>query len=83
MLTSIYYKRSVKKVEWCWNVLDPRELAPASAFALLELNVPMVTEVDDFRYTYRCKHCGHQSSEERFKIENEQVDRKTALQRPA
>jgi len=41
---------------------------------VLESDVPIVVEVDDFRYTYRCKHCGHQWSEERFKTQNEQID---------
>jgi transcription elongation factor Elf1 len=39
----------------------------------LESNVPIVVEIDDFRYTYRCKHCGHQWSEDRFKTENEKI----------
>ena len=42
---------------------------------VLELSVPIITEIDDFRYTYKCKHCGHQWSEERFKAENEKIDR--------
>jgi len=41
---------------------------------MLESNVPIVVEVDDFRYTYRCKHCGHQWSEDRFKTQNEKID---------
>ena len=41
---------------------------------VLESDVPIVVEVDDFRYTYRCKHCGHKWSEERFKTQNEQID---------
>jgi uncharacterized Zn finger protein len=52
------------------------QYTPASAAVVLESNVPMDVEVDDFRYTYRCKHCGHQWSEERFKTENEKIDRK-------
>jgi hypothetical protein len=43
----------------------------------LESNVPVVVEVDDFSYTYRCKHCGHQWSEESFKTQNEQIDHRT------
>jgi len=52
------------------------QYTPASALMVLESNVPMVTEVDDFRYTYKCKHCGHQWSEEHFKTENEKIDQK-------
>ena len=41
---------------------------------VLESDVPTVTEIDDFDYTYRCKHCGHQWSEEHFKTHNEKID---------
>jgi len=49
-------------------------LSSISAPVVLESNVPVLVEVDDFRYTYRCKHCGHQWSEEHFKTENERID---------
>jgi len=49
-----------------------------SAPLVLESNVPMAVEIDDFSYTYRCKHCGHQWSEERFKTHNEQIDQTMA-----
>ena len=42
--------------------------------SVLESDVPIVVEIDDFRYTYRCKHCGHQWSEERFKTQNEKIN---------
>jgi formate dehydrogenase maturation protein FdhE len=45
-----------------------------SSPVVLESNVPIFVEVDDFRYTYRCKHCGHQWSEDRSKTENEKTD---------
>lgn len=52
------------------------QFTPASETVpvVLELNVPMVVEVDDFGYTYRCKHCGHQWSEDRFRTQNEKID---------
>jgi len=52
------------------------EITPISAVppVLVESEVPLVVEVDDFRYTYKCKHCGHQWSEERFKTQNEKLD---------
>ena len=28
-------------------------------------NVPTVVDVEDFQYTYKCKHCGHEWSEVR------------------
>jgi len=52
------------------------QFTPASVVApvVLESNVPVLVEVDDFSYTYRCKHCGHQWSEDRFKTQNEKID---------
>jgi formate dehydrogenase maturation protein FdhE len=59
---------------------ETEKYAPVSAsFPLvLESDVPIVVRVEDFRYTYRCKHCGHQWSEERFKDHNERLDREHA-----
>jgi hypothetical protein len=30
---------------------------------VLEEDVPATVDIDDFQFTYRCKHCGHQWSE--------------------
>jgi hypothetical protein len=27
--------------------------------AILEVDVPVTIEVEDFEYSYKCKHCGH------------------------
>jgi len=54
--------------------MEQGTLASVSAPVVLESEVPVLVEVDDFRYTYRCKHCGHQWSEEHFKTENERID---------
>jgi len=54
------------------------QYTPTLAPVILESNVPILVEVDDFGYTYRCKHCGHQWSEDRFKTENEKIDRNIA-----
>ena len=53
------------------------QYTPASFSApfVLESDVPMVAEVDDFSYVYKCRHCGHQWSEDRFKTDNAQIDR--------
>jgi len=49
---------------------DAEEYTPATPGPMvLESEVPLVVEVDDFSYTYRCKHCGHQWSEEHFDTE--------------
>jgi len=52
------------------------EITPTLAFppVMVESDIPLVVEVDDFGYTYRCKHCGHQWSENRFKTDNEKLD---------
>jgi DNA-directed RNA polymerase subunit M/transcription elongation factor TFIIS len=32
------------------------------------VEVPRIEEVKEFRYYYKCKHCGHEWSEERFRM---------------
>jgi predicted RNA-binding Zn-ribbon protein involved in translation (DUF1610 family) len=32
---------------------------------VLTENVPAITDVEEFQYTYRCKHCGHEWAEVR------------------
>jgi hypothetical protein len=54
--------------------MEQGTLSAVPAAVSLESDVPMVVNVDDFGYTYKCKHCGHQWSEEGFKAENEQID---------
>jgi hypothetical protein len=36
----------------------------------VEEDVPSVVDVEEFRYTYRCKHSGHRWSEVREKVLN-------------
>jgi predicted SprT family Zn-dependent metalloprotease len=31
------------------------------------VEVPGIEEVKEFKYNYKCKHCGHEWSEERLK----------------
>jgi DNA-directed RNA polymerase subunit RPC12/RpoP len=45
---------------------------PAPLPIVLQENVPKIVDVKEFRYTYRCKHCGHQWSE--FQKKDETVD---------
>ena len=33
--------------------------------ALLAEDAPVVVEIEEFQYTYKCKHCGHEWSEVR------------------
>lgn len=42
---------------------------------VLESDVPLIHGVEDFSYTYKCKHCGHQWSEERFREFNARIDK--------
>ena len=30
---------------------------------IVEEHVPYLADIEDFRYSYRCKHCGHQWTE--------------------
>lgn len=32
---------------------------------VVQQNVPTIVDVEDFQYTYKCKHCGHEWSEVR------------------
>jgi transposase-like protein len=32
---------------------------------IVEENIPITIDVEDFQYSYRCKHCGHEWSETR------------------
>jgi len=55
-----------------------RRLVPVGGGAVFGAAVPVVTvvqegmpsivEVEDFQYSYKCKHCGHQWSEVREKV---------------
>jgi len=63
------HRQSAGRIEH--GAIYPTSVSPV---VMLESNVPLVVEVDDFSYTYRCKHCGHQWSEERFKTQNEKID---------
>jgi uncharacterized Zn finger protein len=38
-----------------------RYINPAPA--LMTEDAPVVVDIEEFQYTYRCKHCGHQWSE--------------------
>jgi len=55
------------------------QYTPVSVTApvVLESDVPMIVEIDEFSYTYKCKHCGHQWSEDHFRTENEKIDQNT------
>jgi transcription elongation factor Elf1 len=53
---------------------EKRPLSPASplmagsyaaAPVVVQDEVPVMVDVDEFQYTYKCKHCGHQWSEVR------------------
>jgi DNA-directed RNA polymerase subunit RPC12/RpoP len=41
--------------------LSGRTLGPYTPIspAMLEADVPITIEVEDFDYSYKCKHCGH------------------------
>jgi hypothetical protein len=38
---------------------------------VVEENVPVTVEVEDFEYSYKCKHCGHQWTENRVELQKE------------
>ena len=36
---------------------------------MVEENIPVTVNVEDFQYSYKCKHCGHEWTENRVKRE--------------
>ena len=62
---------SSQQIESNVEQYTPATISPPT---VLESEVPIVVEVDDFGYTYKCKHCRHQWSEEHFKTQNERID---------
>jgi hypothetical protein len=50
------------------NVRDAFIVGPSGGAApplLVGAEVPMYVDIETFRYTYKCKHCGHEWSEVR------------------
>jgi ribosomal protein L44E len=39
---------------------------------VVEENIPVTVDVEDFQYSYKCKHCGHEWTENR--VERQKVD---------
>jgi hypothetical protein len=38
---------------------------------IVEENVPVTIDIEEFNYSYRCKHCGHEWSEKRVEEHRE------------
>jgi DNA-directed RNA polymerase subunit RPC12/RpoP len=38
---------------------------------IVEENIPVTLDIEDFQYSYKCKHCGHEWTENR--VENHRV----------
>ncbi|MDG6926544.1 MAG: hypothetical protein JRN09_08315 [Nitrososphaerota archaeon] len=36
---------------------------------------PITVDIEEFQYSYRCKHCGHEWYEKKEKVHGESVDR--------
>ncbi len=47
-----------------------RGASPQQVF-LVQEGRPMIVDVEDFQYTYKCKHCGHEWSEKHVKEQRE------------
>jgi DNA-directed RNA polymerase subunit RPC12/RpoP len=58
-----------EKLERPMNPITARSMSPIistrSAPALLSNEAPSIVDIEDFRYSYKCKHCGHEWSEVR------------------
>jgi predicted RNA-binding Zn-ribbon protein involved in translation (DUF1610 family) len=42
-------------------------LGAMGAYSYVEENIPLTIEVEQFNYTYKCKHCGHVWTEQHEK----------------
>jgi hypothetical protein len=38
---------------------------------IVQENVPTTIDVEEFQYSYKCKHCGHEWSEKKFEEQRE------------
>ncbi|MDA4114892.1 MAG: hypothetical protein OK474_12685 [Thaumarchaeota archaeon] len=46
------------------GVIDQVSGFSAPVPLVLEEGHPVIVDIDDYRYSYRCKHCGHEWNEE-------------------
>ncbi len=46
-------------------------VAPVMAPLLVMEKVPITVDVEDFQYSYKCKHCGHEWTENRVESHKE------------
>ena len=45
----------------------PRGSVPSGP-VIVEENIPVTIDIEDFQYSYKCKHCGHEWFETRTKV---------------
>jgi hypothetical protein len=48
-----------------------RGAATQQPYFLVQEGRPMIIDVEEFQYTYKCKHCGHEWSEKHIKEQRE------------
>ena len=48
-----------------------RGTIPQQAVFVVQEGKPIIIDVEDFQYTYKCKHCGHEWSEKRIEKHEE------------
>lgn len=41
------------------SILGLGAATPLGGYVFVEQDVPLTIDVEDFNYTYKCKHCGH------------------------
>jgi hypothetical protein len=51
------------------GMMSPMPIAYGGSMSMMPLvveeNVPITVETEEFQFTYKCKHCGHQWTENR------------------
>ena len=55
-----------KETEVAQSVLANPSPMRSPLFVVVSQNVPITVDVEEFQYTYKCKHCGHVWSELRL-----------------
>jgi len=51
--------------------LGSRGITPSAPITLVYEDAPIIVDVENFQYNYRCKHCGHQWSDNRVEEHEE------------
>jgi hypothetical protein len=68
-----YKRETSEEKEVMIGGLNPMSFGYRGSMAplIVQENIPITVEVEDFQYSYMCKHCGHEWAENRVKMQKE------------